>query len=457
LTRQGTTEKSGAGAAAKPAFLSASECIKRYKKPGVRFCAAVSGGVDSVVLLHFLLFQAKLDPACLLVLHIEHGIRGEASKADARFVESLGAAYGVPVTVLSADIPALARAEGVGLESAARDFRRRAFSDVVSEGKARYVLTAHHAGDQTESVLLHMFRGAGLKGLVGMRAYAPPVLRPLLNETKADILAYAAFYGLSYREDATNADTGYDRNYLREAILPLIRGRWEVDKALSVLSLCAEEAGRFMDERLDDSLIVFEGDSAKIGTAALLEGGAAAAGYVLRALEGLNRTADIERKHLLAVVRLAAAQNGKRIDLKYGLRAAKEYEYVTLYTGRAAAAAEELPFAPGMTPFLNGTLTVRGADPLVERGRLRFDADRIPPGAVFRTRREGDVFQPFGGGTKKLKEYLIDKKIPKRLRDGLPVLAVGAEVLAVAGLEIAESIKLTPGSLNVLELEYAEW
>lgn len=432
------------------AFETAIAAIEPHITPKSRLCVALSGGSDSVVLLHMLL-HARLSCGGISAVHIEHGIRGASSQADAAFCKRLCDRLEVPLFRFSVDIPALAKKNKANIEDTARTYRRAVFEQLIREDKADFVLTAHHADDQAETVLLHILRGAGLQGLVGMRVRDGHILRPLLSVTKSEIAAYVAAHDLKFCEDETNAELSYDRNFLRHRVLPLLNDRFDVVSAFCRLSLNADSALEGIKGQISDDDFVVETDAVKIKADRLVD--PLKSYRVICALERLNATNGITRKHIEAVLSLSTAQNGASVDLKKDLGAAKEYEYITLYRKTERQEEEALPFAVGMTPFLDGMLSVVPADRVFKKGRTVFDLNKIPESAVFRLRAEGDVFAPFGGGTKKLKEYLIDIKLPRRLRD-LPVLADGNKVLAVVGVEIADDIKVDTPSAEVYEVTF---
>lgn len=209
---------------------------------GKRVCVALSGGGDSVALFHCLKECAPRCGITLSAVNVEHGIRGESSRADSAFVKELCARENVPLFFYSADIPALAKERGTGVEEAARRYRYEMFFRLLREDKADVIATAHHAGDNAESVLFNLFRGSSLTGAGGIRAFmkgaelakeiapaearalAPAlagkgIARPLLGVSKAEILQYLRENNLQWREDETNADTAYTRNFLRREVL----------------------------------------------------------------------------------------------------------------------------------------------------------------------------------------------------------------------------------------------
>jgi tRNA(Ile)-lysidine synthase len=197
---------------------------------GRRVLVAVSGGPDSVCLAHFLAQMARRKDLPLELFHVHHGLRGRAADRDAASVEKLGRALGVPVRVVRAGVKALARKRGLGLEEAGRAERYRLLAARARRGRFGAVATGHHLDDQAETVLLHLLRGTSLEGLGGIapsRALAPGIalIRPLLPLTRAEVLVYLELHGLPWREDATNRDRAFARNWVRAEVLPLLESR----------------------------------------------------------------------------------------------------------------------------------------------------------------------------------------------------------------------------------------
>ena len=192
--------------------------------PGAKILAAVSGGPDSVALAHFLRGQ----PYSLVIGHVDHRLR-KGSAADARFVERLASAWDLPCQVQTVNVRAYAKARHIGLEEAARDLRYEALSAMARRHDCAAILTAHHAGDQAETVLMNFLRGSGPAGLAGMaagRRLRPAhdllILRPFLDLPKASILTYLRRYSLTYRKDPSNRSRRFARNRIRHLTLPYL-------------------------------------------------------------------------------------------------------------------------------------------------------------------------------------------------------------------------------------------
>ena len=458
---------------------------------GRRVCIALSGGGDSVALFDWCVRHAAANRITLSAVHVEHGIRGSASQKDAAFINTLCARACVPLFCFAEDVPALAAVWGTGLEEAGRRVRYARFCKLLAEDKADVVFTAHHAGDNAESVLLNLFRGASLAGAGGIRAFLPAeelcarfapellavspaspeflsapltggaraerlasvgggvagvslagkgVARPMLALPKAEVEAYLAARALPWRTDESNADTSFARNFVRAAVLAPAKQRFPAaERHLYAFSRLAQEDEAFLSSLAAARLTRQEDGSFRIPQETPRPLFLRACARAFRALGA----EDASLSSFQAAASLLSARSGAERDLPCGVRAVREYGAVVLF--RPAPAADyAYPFAEGQ--FLCGAYTVRieaGGVPKKERGLMRplcFDAAALPQGCLLRPRRAGDTFTKFGGGTKKLKDWLIDQKIPRRLRD-LPVIACGGTVYAVCGAEISEQVR----------------
>jgi len=198
--------------------------------PGRAVLAAVSGGPDSVVLAHWLSVQARRKGLRVELFHVNHGLRGREAARDAASVKALGRKLGLRAAVARADVKGLARKRGLGLEDAGRRERYRLLAARARRGGFDAVATGHQLDDQAETVLLHLLRGTSLEGLGGIpprRPLAPGVelIRPLLPLTRAEVREYLDAHGLTAREDRTNADPRFARNWVRTEVLPLMETR----------------------------------------------------------------------------------------------------------------------------------------------------------------------------------------------------------------------------------------
>ncbi len=426
--------------------------LKYYLKGTERIAVGVSGGLDSMCLLSALCkFYSK---SRILCVHVQHGIRGAQALRDAEFVGEFCKNNGIEFLRFDIDVPESAKKNKRSIESEARECRRSIFSSLVSSGKADVIALAHHESDRIESVLMHALRGCGTGGLVGMKEFDGYLFRPLLNVSKSEIHRYARENRISCVVDDTNFDTKYLRNFLRIEVLPLLGSRYDLS-SLVTLSRLAEEDERFINSLLEEDAFVVGSDECSVKEDKLATDYALSSRYVIRAAKRAGLKTDLEKKHVDAILDMPKLLNGKTIDLPGGYKCVRDYGRVTIYKEKERV-DDVTDFVVGITPFSTGYICVTPQEEKKTDGVLFFDRDKMPNDAIVRFRREGDVFAPYGGGTKKLKKYLIDKKIPGRKRDFLPLVCSGNKVLAICGVEISEEIKIDENTVNPMQIKYKE-
>jgi tRNA(Ile)-lysidine synthase len=409
--------------------------------------AAVSGGSDSVALLHFLLSLREEGGFSVACAHVEHGIRGGESARDAAFVQKLCAEYGIELFLHRADAPAFAREKRLNLEQAAREIRYGFLNGLLAEGRFTKLATAHNRGDNTETILLHYLRGSGMRGLSGMKAAEFPLIRPLLYTPKREILQYVEDNGLAFVTDGTNADTAYSRNFLRKEILPRLEAKFPAyEKNILNAAALLREEDDFLNA-LAEKHVSFE--SADTGFVSLPAGDVILRRAALLCLKKIGVCQNIESVHLKAVASLAEGRTGAGLTLPYA-RVVKEYGRLCFYREKAVP-PPWLPFA-GAGEYRLGEAVIRVETvsvPAYGDGALYASKAAVPENCVFRTRREGDSFKRFAGGKKLLSDFFTDEKVPLRRRDGVLLLADGGEILAVFGKDIADRVRVKDGDTEI--------
>lgn len=424
--------------------------LKRFLSTDNTVAVAVSGGSDSMALLHYMQSQAEKYHFFVVALNVEHGIRGQSSISDTEFVKDYCDKNSIPLLCYSVDSLKKASEQKLSIEQAARALRYECFYDAIKSGKCDLVATAHHSRDNLESVLFNLFRGTGLKGAAGIEEnYDGKIIRPFLSVGKDEIEEYVNENDIPFVTDLTNFSDDYTRNYIRLNVLPEIKKIFP-DAEKSVARFCT--LLRADDEYLDGlakSVIIEKDDCVKIpvNTDTALFGRA-----VIHALKKLGVKKDWEKAHIDGATSLLTARNGSSVNLKKGVVAIKEYDFITLYNATPSN-TEEVPFKVGDTKFLNQTISViEVINPKTLKDGFYFDGDKIPKTAVIRFKRDGDKFTKFGGGTKSLNDYMTDKKIPLRLRPSIPLIADGCDVLAVIGVAISEKIKVDDSTIKIYKI-----
>lgn len=411
--------------------------------PGSHVLVALSGGADSVALLCLFLRIADRYPLRVSCAHVEHGIRGEASLGDLSFVRALCDEKNVPLYTTHVDAPAYSRMHGCGMEDAARTLRYDFLNCTADEIGADVIATAHHAGDQAETVLLHAMRGSDIRGLCAMRYRSGGVIRPLLGVKPESLRSFLRDENQNWREDETNADTAYLRNRVRHAIVP------EMERALPGAgdALCRLSRAAQRDE---------DYFAAQIEALAIpvlhLTNGAAVQKHCLKSLHPallsrvlvrLMKQAGIapQRMSVIEAIMDALESEDAVVNLAGDAHASIGKRYLCLT--RADALQGETPLCvPGVTDTPFGRFEVYPA-PEHETGDGKR-AQRMPAqlleGAFVSSRREGDMMIPFGKRTPvKLKKLMIDAGIERAMRASVPLVrAQDGSILFAVGLRPSE-------------------
>ncbi len=446
---------------------------------GARLAVAVSGGPDSLALLHALNALKRDLRLDLVAAHLNHGLRPESAREDAAFVRAFAESIGVPVRVGAADADAFRRERRLSLEDAARRLRYEFLAEVAAETGADAIALGHTADDQAETVLMRILRGTGLDGLGAMSPLSAAtwagrrvnLFRPLLGVYKSETVAYCADNRLTSRVDATNFSPLMTRNRARMELLPAMETYNPAAKsALNRLAKSARLDMSFIRQHAElaaMSVMKREADGASLDRAAFAELHPAIQRHLLRfAAESVaGDRADLSEAHIEAMLAVMRGPAGRGIDLPRGVRFETDYRRARMYHAAARRAAfPEPPAAPVPMAALGETVAggwrVR-AEPADCRDAL---ADRRPPTAApgaalaetfaaaaladnprVRTRAPADRFQPLGmSAEKKLSDFMIDAHIPRNLRDKIPLLESGGRIAWVVGWRIAEWAKATP-------------
>jgi tRNA(Ile)-lysidine synthase len=463
--------------------------IERYDmlRPSERVLVAVSGGPDSTALLavlHRLAPEMKLD---LHVAHLDHGWRGRASARDAEFVRRMAVRHGLPVTVghLGPRVWQVREGRQSSREARARDLRHRFLVETAREIGAHKVALGHTRNDQAESFLLRLLRGSGARGLAGTYPVVDGfIIRPLIDVGRADLLAYLKERHLSYRVDVTNRDLALTRNRVRRRLLPLLEREFNPN----IVETLAHAADLLRDE---DSLlgeiaeakyrqiVSRRGEGVVLQARSLQELPVPVRRRILRLALSEVR-GDLRRialQHVEQSLRLldhprqrghVSLPNGTAVDVQ-----GDQLRIARLVNPKAAAAGptpqgaipcEALCPVPGEVALPGFGLRLRATIVPRERividlrnaGRERafLDADLLPGPLLIRPRRPGDRFVPLGApGTRKVKSFLIDRKVPVDERGRIPLVLSGDRIAWVVNHEIDDRFKVTDATRRILVLE----
>lgn len=413
---------------------------------GDRVAVACSGGKDSMCLLNFLWTHRDELGITVCAVNVDHGIR-ENSANDSEFVINYCQKNGIKVYSFKVNAKQFAEDKKLTLEQGARECRYRVFKSLINKNLVDKIALAHHLQDQAETILLNIFRGTGIGGASGMYYVRDDIyIRPMLDTSKASISAYIESNDIPYVEDETNDNSEYNRNYIRNQIMPLIRNRWQnADSAIVSFGANCREDDSYIESTISSDALLVEDGIARVYINYFINPASYTYRLILRALKAINMNTNIEKKHLKMICNMALeSENGTKISLPNGLTVIKEYNFVTFTNRNIKPSNKTYPFTKGKLDISNFGLIETNIVKKFKVGDFThlIDATKLPKDAIWRFRKDGDVFEKFGGGTNSLSDYLIDKKIPLRLRNLTPVLASGSEIYIIAGVEISDKVKV---------------
>lgn len=430
-----------------------SEMLKKNDVVAV----AVSGGSDSMALLHYLFKNADALSITVKALNVEHGIRGESSIKDSEFVKKYCFDNGIPLLSYSVDSLKKAEKDKLSVEQSARILRYECFDDALNKGECTKIATAHHKRDNAESVLFNLFRGTGLKGVAGIVTnFSGKIIRPLLSVDKEEILSYVNENGIPFVTDETNSCTEYSRNFIRLNLLPKISEIFpQAENNILRFSAIARKEDEFLD-KIANSSIHFDKNSIRIP---VITDEAIFLRAVIIALKKTGVEKDWESVHAEAVFSLTKKKNGAMVNLMSGIVAVKEYDDVVIYR-QIPQEEREIPYSIAINGAVTlGKTTVKlipTEKPNDLKSGLYVDSDKIPPSSVIRMRKHGDYIVKFGGGKKSLGDYFTDNKVPLKDRNNIPLLCDGNSVLAIFGKVVSENVKIDEQTKKILKVESIE-
>lgn len=440
-------------------------------EPGHSVLVALSGGPDSVALLHLLSRLRKTMKIRVSAIYINHQLRPRAARKEETFCQELCDGLSIPLIILREDIPAYAKTNKLGIEEAAREFRYATFERLIKENSLDRVALGHHADDQVETILFRLIRGSGPSGLTGIPAVRGRFIRPLINLTKTEILEYLNKQAISYCHDASNRSLKFSRNYIRNKLLPLIREKLnpQVDTALLSLADTIKAEDADLDARVDRAsrqcLRISPGGKFRLaleryrGYAKWLR-----RRLVRRCLKATCRDGQFPSKLVVdRVDRLAFEANGS-ISLPGRAQATLSGKELLIFARPVRTVKVKL--VPGKRvdldwpdmKFVCRVVTRAKARPTRKKrsSRVWLDWDKLTLPLEVRSAKPGDRFVPLGmTGHKKVGDILTDCKVPRPLRDEVLVVCDQTGPIWLAGFEIAERVKIDDQTRKVLTVVFS--
>jgi tRNA(Ile)-lysidine synthase len=454
-------------------FLRVRENIREYDmiKPNDTVVAAVSGGPDSMAMLHCLIQIREELGFSIVIAHVNHGVRGKLADRDQNFVKKVAEEVGLPFHTINVNMNDYGKELGISSEEAGRILRYGFFRDILKKYGGGKVAVAHNKNDQAETLLFRVMRGTGIDGMRGMSFVVEDVIRPILNITRNEVEKYVEENSIETVEDHTNLETVYARNKIRLELIPYIEENFNpnIIDGLFRMSLTAgsdtEIIQNVVDEKFDlivknneGNSIIFKGDKF------LKESSGIKQRLVREALRiQRGHLHGIEEKHINSAVKLFEEnKTGTKINLPGSLVAAVSYgDFIIAAYDKKKNKLPSVILQRGRNniPEWGMDIMVETTDTIPAKYNKSTEAfidfDLIKGDFTLRPRDDGDRFSPFGmDGTKKLKDFLIDRKVPREKRDEIPIITDENGIVWVVGYSLDNKYRVSESTKRILKITY---
>lgn len=446
---------------------------------GSSILIAVSGGMDSTALLHALLELKSEFDLELSVAHLDHGIRGEASAEDAEFVRKMADELELNSIIERKSVDQVKQKENMSLEEAARKIRYGFLDRVTREKGMDFVALGHNRNDQAETVIMHLIRGAGLRGLGGMKEKKDKYIRPLLRTPRKEINNYVEEKGLDYRFDQTNEDTSFTRNRIRHELIPKLEEDYNpgiIDNVVRLASL-ARSAQEFIEGRADrsseDIRITDEASGVCLNRKKLLELHPHLQRAIIRRFikEAKGNLKDVTFSHVEGVLsKLREKPASTQLDLPgitfsldrnkacFGEGLTRRTQTSFFYEFQPGESVEIVEANFEIASKITSISTDRDFDYFYSESLIEaVDWSKVEQPIVIRNRKDGDRFVPLGmNGSKKLKDFFIDLKVPVKKRTRIPLVCDNKGIIWVVGYRIDDRYKVDEMTDKILTMKARE-
>lgn len=444
---------------------------------GDSIVVGVSGGPDSVCLLHVLWRLREELNLRIVAVHINHMLRGSESDRDEEYVKSLCEKMNIELQALRIDIKKISKEKNQSLEETGRDERYRHFGIIADNIGASKIAVAHNKNDQAETVLMNIIRGSGLDGLKGMDYVRGRIIRPLLDVERSEIETYCEVNKLNPITDSSNLDNIYSRNKIRLNVIPYIDSLFDCNlvKSIDRMNRLIKDDIDFIDNKINKmyytSVLKKESEEVELLLGKIKNMHVAAKRRIIRKSinEVKGNVKGIESIHIENILEMI--DNGKvgsKLCLP-GIKVGRTYDSIRFYMKEKQPDVFDFNVGliiPGKTEMGGGRhsfettiisdFNINEYKPVKGSSNIQFfDYDKLPQGINIRKRKEGDYFRPVNSkGTKKLKEFFIDSKVPREIRDSIPLVAKESEIIWIVGYKISDKFKVTENTKRVLKISY---
>ncbi len=422
--------------------------IERYSllSHGDRVLVALSGGPDSVCLLH-IACELRSDLALTLsAVYVDHGLRPDEIPGEISFCKRLCEDLGMDFSVRKIDLTASPLVKKLGKQGAARELRYHALEEAAVECSAEKIALAHHRDDQVETFLINLLRGAGMRGVAGMPVQRGRIIRPLFDVEKTEITAYLDSINAGFVTDSSNLKTDSLRNVLRSRIIPALKElNPKLSGTISTTAALLTEENEYLDIQVTKTMLRLFSRKSRTRIELFLSPLETLPTVILRrvlrrVIAEIVSLRALSYRHIEDIIGLIKdGVTGSRLSLPHDLRIIREYsllvltveEPVTLETVLLDIGEERYIENIGMVFTAGSTKEPVAVD---EKRSALFDRSKVTLPLTIRSRREGDHFYPSGfGKKKKIQDFFVDEKVPRDERDAVPLICSGEHIIWIAG------------------------
>jgi tRNA(Ile)-lysidine synthase len=450
-------------------FLAA---IKEYYmiEPGELVLIAVSGGADSLALLHLLAECQKILGIKLHIAHLNHLIRKGDAETDMRFVQMIAQKLKLPITVESSDVTSFAKEERLGIEEAARRIRYAFYDRVANQVGAQKIAVGHNADDNVETFLMRILRGSGLKGLTGIPAKRGRIIRPLIKIWRKDIEQYINTLKIVPRQDYTNYESKFTRNRVRLKLIPQLKiYNLNIKEIILQTILLLTEDHNYLENKAEEALgeVFVSGNEAeiKLNIRLLQEWESPIQGHLLR--QAIARVKgdlfNLSFQHIQEIIEKLNNREKWELHLPGNIFISGNRGELTISRQRPAISEKKEYFyqlaIPGEILITETNQRLRATlvqdETVAANSAVAYvDYHALGKQIIVRSKNEGDKFTPLGmKGSKKLQDFFVDEKIPAELRDQIPIVESAGRVVWVGGNRIDDRVKVTAKTKQIVKLE----
>lgn len=440
---------------------------------GDKVIVAVSGGPDSICLLHSLYELREKLAITIYAAHLNHCLRGRAADMDEEYVKEFCHKLNIEFRSKRVDVNKLSKDKNISCESAGRKARYDFFYELKKEFNAQKIAIAHNANDQAETILMRIMRGTGLNGLVGIRPVRDKIfVRPLINITRSQIEDYCTLNNLNPRIDKTNLETIYSRNKIRLELIPYIQKNFNEDiiKTLNRLSDTIKADNDYLEAISKEKFKKYcdiNKEKVIISKGAFVEHKAIITRIIRLAIYNLcGNLYNLDKSHIYQIIDIQGTSTGKALNLPGNINVINNYGNIYIYKTKNYSSKKETntEYKLGM-----GINELRDENLIVELSLLKnesiqnlksnklikyFNYDKIKGEIVLRHKKDGDRFIPLGmNGSKKLKDFFIDEKVIKYQREEIPIICFDNEISWIVGYRTSEVFKVTENTKNILQIK----